>query len=136
VLALAWAPLLWLPATSEGTLRAGAWQAASAVTLVALLTALACLAHAVPLGVIDAPNGAGGLLALAGMAGLYLCLAVLQTRPRDLSAWHRWSFAGFYVDEVYTRLALRLWPGRWALSAAPAWAIVATPITAPLTVPK
>jgi NAD(P)H-quinone oxidoreductase subunit 5 len=25
----------------------------------------------------------------------------------------RWSYAGFYVDEIYTRAALRLWPARW-----------------------
>jgi len=40
----------------------------------------------------------------------------LQVRPQALSVWRRWSYAGFYVDEFYTRLALRLWPGRWAPS--------------------
>ena len=48
------------------------------------------------------------------MAALYGCLAVLQWRPQALSTWRRWSYAGFYVDETFTRLALRLWPARWA----------------------
>ena len=34
-----------------------------------------------------------------------------------MRAWRRWSYAGFYVDEVYTRLALQLWPARWAPEA-------------------
>ena len=46
-------------------------------------------------------------------AALYLCLAILQARPQSLAVWRRWSYAGFYVDEFYTRLALRLWPAAW-----------------------
>ncbi len=117
ILALAWAPLLWLPAASgAGSIGRGATQAVAGVTLLAALTLLACFAHALPLGVTDAPNEAAGWFALAGMAMLYGCLAVLQVRPQALSVWRRWSYAGFYVDEFYTRLALRLWPGRWAPS--------------------
>lgn len=111
MLGLAWAPLLWLPAAPrQGMARARLWQAAAGVMLVALLTVLAGLVHVVPLGVHDAPNPLAGLLALAGIAALYLCLAILQWRPRALSAWRHWAYAGFYVDEFYTRLALRLWP--------------------------
>ena len=47
------------------------------------------------------------------MAMLDLCLVLLQLRPQSLGAWQRWSYAGFYVDEIYTRMALRLWPTRW-----------------------
>ena len=39
--------------------------------------------------------------------------ALLQRRPLALSIGRRWSYAGFYVDEAFTRLALQLWPGRW-----------------------
>jgi NAD(P)H-quinone oxidoreductase subunit 5 len=120
ILALAWAPLLWLPSANIETLRTRALQAASGAMLLVLLTALANLAHAVPLGVTDAPGTSAGLLALVGMAALYTCLALLQARPHALSAWRRWSYAGFYVDEAYTRLALRLWPTDWASSAAQA----------------
>ncbi len=113
VLGLAWAPLLWLPA-APAALAVRARHAALGVLMVAGLTAVAWLGHALPLGGGDAPDATLGLAALAGMAALYLCLAVLQWRPHALSAWRRWSYAGFYVDEAYTRLALALGPARWA----------------------
>jgi NAD(P)H-quinone oxidoreductase subunit 5 len=121
VLALAWAPLLWLPAAPHGTWRTRFGQATSGALLVAGLTLLACLSHIVPLGVTEASIAAdsAGLLALVGMAALYVCLAVLQWRPQALEAWRRWSYAGFYVDEFYTRLALRLSPRGWAPRPAP-----------------
>ena len=79
----------------------------------ALLTAVARAAHALPLGLHDAPHGALGLLALAGMAVLYTVLVALQLRPEMLRTARRWSYAGFYLDEFYTRWSLRLWPRRW-----------------------
>jgi NAD(P)H-quinone oxidoreductase subunit 5 len=133
VLALAWAPLLWLPVAPSGTPRVGGWQAGAGVMLMALLTLLASLAHTVPFGVTDAPETAAGLVTLAGMAAHYLCLALLQWRPQSLAAWRRWSYAGFYVDEFYTRLALRLWPGGWApaaMQAAPVPRIATPPLPA------
>lgn len=114
VMALAWAPLLWLPQQGAVTHAALAWRAASGVVLVAALALLATLAHALPLGLRDEPHPGAGLLALLGMALLYLTLVLLQWRPAALETWRRWSYAGFYLDETYTRLALRLWPGTWA----------------------
>jgi NAD(P)H-quinone oxidoreductase subunit 5 len=113
--------LLWLPAGSEARWRTAAWQAAVGAVLVAMLTALAGLAHALPLGAQDSPNHAAGPLAFAVMGAVYLCLVSLHVRAHALAAWRRWSYAGFYVDEFYTRLALRLWPARWgaASSSAP-----------------
>ena len=58
-----------------------------------------------------------GLVALAGMALLYLCLALIQARAQALSTWRRWSYAGFYLDEFVTRATLRLWPARWTPAA-------------------
>lgn len=110
VLALAWAPLLWLPAD----LAARGGQVLFGLLLVCGLTAALLLAHALPLGIEDAPHHALGLVALLGMAALYFGLTLLQLRPRLLSHWRRWSYAGFYLDEAYTRMALRLWPARWA----------------------
>jgi len=64
------------------------------------------------------------------MAALYTGLAVRQWPPHALAAWQRWSYAGFYVDEHSTRLALRLWPAQWTVAptaAAPSpaaiWAV-------------
>lgn len=114
VLGLAWAPLLWLPAARD---RQGSWvqPAATGVLMVAGLTVVALLAHALPLGIDDAPHHALGLVAAFGMAALYLCLVILQWQPQTLRTWRRWSYAGFYVDEAYTRLALQLWPTHWTL---------------------
>ena len=113
VMALAWAPLLWVPALPP--LLTG-------LAATALLTAVARAAHALPLGLHDAPHGVLGLLALAGMAVLYTVLVALQWRPEALRSARRWSYAGFYLDEFYTRWSLRLWPRRWtpARSTPPA----------------
>jgi NAD(P)H-quinone oxidoreductase subunit 5 len=116
ILGLAWAPLLWLPA-QRGSIREICLHALSGLVMVAGLTSTASLAHVLPFGIHDVPSHALGVVALIGMAALYICLIILQLRPQALRAWRRWSYAGFYVDEVYTRLALRLWPARWTTSA-------------------
>jgi len=59
------------------------------------------------------PDPLLGRIALVGMATLYVMQALLQRRPRWLAAWRRWSYAGFYLDETYTRLTLLVWPTRW-----------------------
>jgi NAD(P)H-quinone oxidoreductase subunit 5 len=82
--------------------------------LVAGYTAVTTLAHKLPLGVTDTPFHVTGPVALAGMALLYVGLAALQRCPHRFATWRRWSYAGFYVDEFYTRFALRVWPARWA----------------------
>jgi NAD(P)H-quinone oxidoreductase subunit 5 len=117
VLALAWAPLFWMPA--QRSPGASTWLPGllTGVAMVAALTAAMLLGHALPLGAADAPSHAGGLLALVGMAVMYALLVAVQICPQRLSAWRRWSYAGFYVDEFYTRLALRLWPAHWTPEA-------------------
>ena len=116
VLGLAWAPLLWLPEAPAG-LRARLGQALPGLLMVAGLTAAAWLAHELPLGLRDAPQDALGLVALGGVAALYLALALMQRAPRRLERWRRWSYAGFYVDEAYTRVALRLSPAGWTFGS-------------------
>ena len=121
VLALAWAPVLWGPAGAAALReRCRQWIGGGLMVLGLSLAALA--AHALPLGLRDAPHDGLGLLALFGMAALYLCQVLLQVRPAWLARWRRRSYAGFYVDEVYTRLALQLWPTLWmpqAVALAP-----------------
>jgi NAD(P)H-quinone oxidoreductase subunit 5 len=60
------------------------------------------------------------------MAALYGCVVLLQQHPQALQAWRRWSYAGFYVDEIYTRIALQLWPTSWGRTAAMARPAVAS----------
>ena len=117
VLALAWAPLLWLPAERDPDAPGALRGLLAGAGMVAALVLAAQVGHALPFGVSDAPDAAAGLVALAGLAVLYLCLAVLQARPHALATWRRWSYAGFYVDEFATRAALRLWPARWTPAA-------------------
>ncbi len=112
IMGLAWAPLLWMPSQRPG-LRARARQGMFGVLMIAALSIAALLAHKLPLGIRDFPHHAMGSVALLGMGALYLWLVILQLRPQALNTWRRWSYAGFYVDEFYTRLALRLWPGSW-----------------------
>ncbi len=112
VLGVAWAPLLWLPATPMD------WQAfslkvLSGVLMAVGLTMAALTAHALPLGLRDAPQEGPGRIAMIGMAALYAFQILLQTRPQSLAQWRRWTYAGFYLDEAYTRLALTLWPTQW-----------------------
>lgn len=116
ILGLPWAPLLWLP-TQCRRIREICLHALSGLVMVAGLTSTASLAHVLPFGIHDVPNHALGVVALIGMEVLYICLIIIQLRPQALLAWRRWSYAGFYVDEVYTRLALRLWPTRWTTDA-------------------
>lgn len=117
VLGLAWAPLLWLPAT-QGDVLARAAQLLFGLLAVIGLTIAAMAAHALPLGLQDSPDQQLGSIALIGMAVLYLWLALLQKAPQLLSRWRRWSYAGFYLDEAYTRLALFIWPARWKPDAS------------------
>lgn len=111
VLGLAWAPMLWLP--SKAGAGAVSKQTGFGLLLVAGLTLAALLGHVLPLGLHDAPQAVLGQIAMAGMAVLYLMQLLLQRRPQWVARWRRWSYAGFYVDEAYTRVALRLWPVRW-----------------------
>jgi len=113
VLALAWAPLLWLPSKRHPDAPGAVRSALAGATMVTALVLAALIGHALPFGVRDRPDGPAGLVALAGMAVLYVGLALLQARPAALATWRRWSYAGFYIDEFATRATLRLWPARW-----------------------
>ena len=114
ILALAWAPILWLPVhaknspTNSSNAPSALLGLASGVGMVLALTMAALLAHALPFGVTSAAKQAPGLLALVGMVLLYLGLATLQSKPGAWPRWRRWAYAGFYVDELFTRLAFKL----------------------------
>lgn len=54
------------------------------------------------------------VLAITLLLGLYLLQAVLLARPRGALAQRLYplAFAGFHLDEHFTRLTFRLWPAR------------------------
>ncbi|MET3119667.1 NAD(P)H-quinone oxidoreductase subunit 5 [Undibacterium sp. GrIS 1.8] len=117
VLGLAWAPMLWLPSV-QADWSARSAQAIFGILMVVGLTLAATAAHALPFDLKDFPQRELGLIALIGMAALYFFQALLQARPQLLGHWRRWSYAGFYLDEAYTRLVLHIWPARWTSKAA------------------
>ena len=121
VLALAWAPLLWMPGRIVGAPPSRWSRRLAGPAMVAALTGAACLAHALPFAVIDAPNDRAGVVALVGMTLLHLLIVASQWRPDVLTVWRRRAYAGFYLDEFYTRAALTVWPTGWS---PPAGAIV------------
>lgn len=112
VLGLAWSPLLWLPMQRSTFQDILLYELYGALMIVGL-TSAALVAHTLPLGLYDTPNNLLGVIVLMGMAMLYVCLGLLQKYPQLLKTWRRWSYAGFYMDEVYTRLSLKIWPTRW-----------------------
>ncbi|MGB6242409.1 MAG: NADH-quinone oxidoreductase subunit L [Castellaniella sp.] len=114
VLALAWAPLLWVPKADAGGARAVPTRLATAAAMAVGLTLAAGLLDHAPLGVRNDPLPEAGLVALVGMALMYLGMAAFQLWPRSMVAVRRWVYAGFYMDEGYTCWVLRLWPISWA----------------------
>lgn len=114
VLALAWAPLLWVPkarSVNPGVLRS---RLLTALGTVVLLTVAACLIDHTPVGIDVQPLNAAGPVALVGMAIMYLGMVAFQLWPHSVVTLRRWVYAGFYMDEGYTHWILRLWPTHWA----------------------
>ena len=118
MLALAWAPLLWLPSLRSAEDNMHWSRALAGFCMIATLTAATALVHILPFGLKDRPDQLAGMIALFGMAMMYLFLTVLQVRPDAMKGLRRWSYAGFYVDELITRLVLRVWPTRWTVASA------------------
>lgn len=54
------------------------------------------------------------LVAGAGLVALFVVKSVLESRPdgRLARALYPWLFAGLYLDELFTRIAFRVWPPR------------------------
>lgn len=113
MLALAWAPMLWLPRRPAGDAPETIPAVLAGLAMVAALSVAATFLHSLNMGVSDAPHPAAGYVALAGMALLYAGTAGLQA-GRQWAILRRWSYAGFSLDERVTSVALRLWPAHWA----------------------
>jgi NAD(P)H-quinone oxidoreductase subunit 5 len=78
------------------------------------LTLLATLLQLLDFGTEDLSNQFAGNIVMFGMMLMYVLLVLIQKYPNTLVKFQRWSYAGFYLDEYYTRLTLKLWPINWA----------------------
>lgn len=116
VLALAWAPLFWLQANVDKAAPSMWYRLMCSIVIVAVLTRATLLEHTIPLGIGNAPNLGGEIVAFIGMTMMYAALSGLQVSKNVWLRLRRWSYAGFYVDEIYTRCTLKLWPMRWPAS--------------------
>ena len=114
VLALAWAPLLWVPKPSPERRGVVTARLATALGTAVFLTLAACIVDRAPVGAGETPLRGAGIVALVGMAVMYVEMAAFQLWPHALVTLRRWVYAGFYMDEGYTHWVLRLWPTRWA----------------------
>jgi NAD(P)H-quinone oxidoreductase subunit 5 len=114
VLALAWAPILWVPKTEPGRPGVAFARTATALATTAFLTLAAGVMDRAPIGAGSDPLDAAGIVALIGMAAMYLGMTVFQLWPQSVVTVRRWVYAGFYLDEGYTHWVLKLWPARWA----------------------
>lgn len=110
ILALAWAPLLW----TANELPRGRSNHIAGAGMIAALALFASLLHQLPFGTSDIADTQTGIFALSGMTLMYFMVVLLKRYPSRMTVFQRWSYAGFYVDEAYTRLALKLWPIDWA----------------------
>ena len=80
------------------------------LSLLALYYALHLGAGAMVRSELDRPRAVSALFAL-GMALLYAVqIAVRAGDARRLSRLRIWAFHGFYLDEIFTRYVLAIWP--------------------------
>ena len=114
VLALAWAPLLWVPRVERGRASVAVSRIGVALAAAAFLTFASSVMDHAPIGADSDPLTAAGIVALVGMSLMYLEMTAFQLWPQSLVTVRRWVYAGFYMDEGYTHWVLRLWPARWA----------------------
>lgn len=111
MLGLMWAPLLWVRSQDTGRQRLVSWG--QGIGMLVILMLILRLVHRLPLGVQDHPDVDVGPWVVVMMAFNTWILVLLQRRPERLLWARSWSYAGFYLDESYTRLALLLWPTAW-----------------------
>ncbi|CDS49054.1 NADH dehydrogenase, subunit 5 [Polaromonas sp. CG9_12] len=109
IVGLGLAPLLW---------RADGWGMGTARGVIAILVLAQCyIAGHLVFGVLVNTPVASASLPLTLWAGsclaaLYLVQVWLLAFPRGQFAkvFYPWAYAGFYLDERFTRLTFRIWP--------------------------
>ena len=111
ILGLAWAPILWV---SGHQFKSSIINLGAGFMMVMGLTLLATLLQSLDFGAEDLSNQLAGNIVMFGMTVMYVLLVLIHQYPNSLVKFQRWSYAGFYLDEYYTRLTLKLWPINWA----------------------
>lgn len=117
VLALAWAPLLWIPAGAQMHAMTKFNKLLIGSMLTFGLSGLCVCLHGLPMGIQDAPHQGLAPLVIFAITLLYGVSSVCLLFPTHLNRLHRWVYAGLYVDAFYTRMVLRLWPISWGKSS-------------------
>ncbi len=114
VLALALAPFLVRTAMS-GSWRVNARLLGSALAVTALYAVWHLAFTALlPTPVVYVPGTMSLLIALGAFIALYIVQLMVSVRPhtRALRTLHTWAFAGFHLDELFTRATFFVWPPR------------------------
>lgn len=111
IVALGLAPLLWL---EESRSPLSVFRGAA---MILLLTQLYLIWHLVFASVAAPASAASASVAfwvLLSFTFLYSMQCWLRCYPRGAlaSALYPWAYAGFYLDETFTRLTFRIWPAR------------------------
>ncbi len=99
-----------------------AMTAACLLVMAALYVAWHSAVAAVPgLAAAEATSPLAAAIAVAGLAVLLITSAALEKRPtgRLATALRPRLFAGFYLDEIFTRATFRLWPPKLPPRAEP-----------------
>lgn len=109
LLACGLATLIWRVGRTSGTFLQGVLAMAAAAQL--YLGAHWLLARWVALPTPH-PSPPLAALTLAMFLAFYVAQFVLFRRPPPVRTgrWYDWTYAGFYLDERFTRLTFRLWP--------------------------
>ncbi|MDK2123048.1 NADH-quinone oxidoreductase subunit L [Parachitinimonas caeni] len=116
VLSLGLAPLLWPVAPHCRSSLATGCLRLLALTQLYLLWHLA-FSQLVPTH--HAPGWPATLWVITSLGGLYLAQSWLRSHPDSALSrrLYPWAYAGFYLDERYTRFVFRVWPVRLATPA-------------------
>jgi NAD(P)H-quinone oxidoreductase subunit 5 len=112
VLGLAWSPMLW---TASNRLKQTIIHMGFGFFTIIGLGFLATFLQVIDFGTNDINHELGLVIVSVVMSIMYILIALIQRCSENLALLQRWSYAGFYLDEIYTRLTLKIWPVDWVM---------------------
>lgn len=112
VLGLAWSPMLW---TASHRLKQTIIHIGFGFFTIIGLALLATFLQVIDFDTHDINHKLGLVIVTVVMLLMYILLALIQRCPEKLTLFQRWSYAGLYLDEIYTRLTLKIWPVDWVM---------------------